>query len=115
MLTEQEINEIQNRCNAAPEGPWMVSLNKDHTIDVQRHVETSVTIAKDFFPEEIQKRPAEWDVQDKHDYFIPTREADVMDGTKNKLNFIAYAREDMPKLLAEIYRLKEEVSGLRKS
>jgi len=113
MLTETEFDEIEQRCNAAPEGPWMVELNEDFSYFVQRHTETAPRISKKFYPSEVAQRLPEFDVTDKNGYVVhnPQMQCDLTDSTINQLNFIAYAREDIPKLIAEVKELKKNLSA----
>ena len=110
-MTENELTEIEQRCHAAPEGPWMVELIEHDTFFVAKHVETAATINPKFYPQEVAQRTAEFDVTDKYGYVIhnPKMQCDLTDGTLAKLNFIAHAREDVPKLVEEIRELREKL------
>lgn len=112
MLTEKELKEIEQRCQAAPEAPWMVELIEHDTFFILKHVETAATIDAKFYPPEVAQRTAEFDVTDKHGYIIhnPDMICDVSDGECAKLEFIAHSREDVPKLLAEIRELRARLN-----
>ncbi|HEY3855827.1 MAG TPA: hypothetical protein VGO67_15670 [Verrucomicrobiae bacterium] len=108
-MSDKELLEIENRCNATQKGPWMAHLKAEGGIVIATHVETAVTISPEFLPDEIKKRQAEWDVQDDYEYTIPCPEADVDEGKINLLRFIAHSKQDVPKLIAEIRRLRSEL------
>ena len=113
MLTEAELNEIEQRCDAAPNGPWMVELNEDFSYFVRRHTETAPRISKKFYPNEVAQRLPEFDVTDSNGYVVhnPQMVCDVTESTINQLNFIAYARVDMPKLIDEVKELRKLLSS----
>lgn len=80
-LTSEELENIQRRCKAATPGPWISSWEgRDHTSG------ESVILRGD---------------QRQYDdlYISPSTLADQ--------DFIAHAREDVPKLVDEVLRLKE--------
>ncbi len=89
----------------------MVELTEHDTFFVLTHVETAATINPKFYPKEVAQRTAEFDVTDKYGYVIhnPKMQCDLTDGAVAKLEFIAHAREDVPKLLAEIRELRERL------
>lgn len=111
MMTGNELTAIEERCRVAPEGPWLVELVDHDTFFVAKHVETGTTINRKFYPKEVAQRTPEFDVTDKHGYIIhnPKMVCDVSDGAIAKLNFIAYAREDIPKLIAEVRELRQKL------
>lgn len=111
MLTNKQLSEIERRCNAAPEGPWMVELTDIDHFFVVKHIETAPVIDRKFYPAEVAKRTAEFDVLDEHGYvrFNPEMFCDLTDGQIGKLEFIAHAREDMPKLIAEVKELRAKL------
>jgi hypothetical protein len=79
MLTDQELVQIEKRCAAATPGPW------------RSYVEGR-------------------DHQSGSD-FIRTQGDDIelSGATTDDQDFIAHAREDLPRLVAEVRRLREEV------
>ncbi len=109
MLTEDELSEIEQRCQAAPEGPWMVTLNENFSFHVRKHAETAPRISPKFYPEEVVRRLAEFDVTDENGFVVhnPQVQCAVADGVLHQLNFIAHARADVPRLLAEIKALRK--------
>ena len=111
LMTENELTEIERRCKATPEGPWLVELVEHDLFFVARHIETAPTINAKFYGKEVAQRTPEFDVTDKCGYVIhnPNMVCDVSDGEIAKLNFIAYAREDVPKLIAEIRELRAKL------
>jgi hypothetical protein len=82
-VTETELEEIRRRCEAASPGPWKAFIEgRDH---------------------------------ESGSDFIMTGEGDARDGdiellgaTTADYDFIAHARQDIPRLLAEIVRLKRD-------
>lgn len=84
-ISVQELNEIRQRCNSATAGPWRSYVEgRDHTSGSN---------------------------------FIMTGEGDsrgedveLTGATVADQDFIAHARQDMPKLLDEIERLKKLLS-----
>lgn len=107
-MNDRELLQISERCHKAPKGPWMVSLNEDYTIEIRCHVETTVTISEKFYPSEVAQRPSEF-VTDDYGYVVLKREfqPDLLDSTMDTLDFVAHSRTDIPKLIAEIKRLRE--------
>lgn len=89
----------------------MVELVDHDTFFVAKHVKTAATINPKFYPKEVAQRTPEFDVTDEHGYVIhnPKMVCDVSDGAIAKLNFIAYAREDIPRLIAEVRALREKL------
>lgn len=81
LLTNEELENIERRCNAATPGPWISFWEgRDHTSG------ESVIVRGD---------------QGQYDdlYISPSTLADQ--------DFIAHAREDIPALIDEVLRLKE--------
>ena len=81
-MTDAELSEIESRANAATPGPWAKGCN--------RYGEHSV-----YGPEHEDVTPAYTD----HMHGESMMEEDA--------TFIAHAREDVPKLIAEIRRLND--------
>lgn len=77
-MTEQELKEIEDRCNKATKGPWKSMIEgRDHT---------------------------------SGDSFIMTSGEDIYISNPlfdNNQDFIASAKQDIPKLIAEIRKLKK--------
>ena len=84
-LSDDYIEEVRNRCEAATAGPWVSSIEgRDHTSGesvILRGVNSS-----------------------EDDLYLSG-------GTDADHDFIAHARQDIPKLLDEIERLRNLVSG----
>ena len=112
-MSDDELAEIEKRCNATPRGPWMAHLKLDYSIVILTHVERAATISRDFLPPEIRARPAEWDVEDKFEYIRPCKEADVSDEAIKLITFVAHSKEDIAKLIAEVRDLKFQVLKLQ--
>ncbi|WP_301993973.1 ead/Ea22-like family protein [Brevibacillus laterosporus] len=81
-MTREEIEAIRERVEKATEGPWRVVPGKMVCFDIYDV----------------------YDVYDKLDRSLIHREEDA--------KFIAHAREDIPKLLAEIERLNSVIARL---
>ncbi len=86
-MTDDELQAIKDRCNAATPGPWRSYVEgRDHTSGSD---------------------------------FIMTGEAGVRGNdieltgaTKADQDFMAYARQDVPRLLAEVERLRRQLEEL---
>jgi hypothetical protein len=87
-LTEARIAEIEARANAATEGPWQASWDTFEDTDTYR-VEQKAT-------ELVIRTSAESYETDNDELF-------------GDIDFIAHARTDIPDLLDEVKRLREEL------
>ena len=80
-MTESELKEIEERCNKATEGPWKSMIEgRDHT---------------------------------SGDSFIMTGGKDIYIDNPlldNNQDFIANAKQDIPKLIQEIRKLKKKLN-----
>jgi hypothetical protein len=82
-LTDSDLDEMQQRVDAASEGPWRSFIEgRDHTsgddfIHIGTHDEPDMYVTRD------------------------TKPADAAD-----LDFIAHARQDIPRLISEVRRLR---------
>jgi hypothetical protein len=91
-MTDEELEAIQKRADAATPGPWSAFT------DPARRADQSLIVAP----------PPEYGlihVQTHKDFASLNHDA----------TFIAHAREDIPKLLAEVRRLRDENEQLSKS
>lgn len=80
-MTDQDLRELQARCDAASPGPWKAWVEgRDHTSGSS---------------------------------FVQTGAEDIeMSGaTTADFEFIAHARQDVPRLLAEVQRLQAVIKG----
>ena len=85
MLTEDDIQEIRSRCEAATPGPWKSYLDgSDHSC------------GSDFI------MTGAFGSSDRGE------DLEIIGATIADYDFIAHARQDIPKLLEEIERLKAE-------
>ena len=85
VLKEDEILEIKHRCEAATPGPWTVYIEgRDHTS------------GSDFIMTGALGAPDRGE------------DLEITGATMADYDFIAHARQDIPKLLDEIERLKKE-------
>jgi hypothetical protein len=81
MITEQELNDIEQRCSMAQSIPWKAYIEgRDH--------ESGSNIIK---TGESDKRG---------------EDLEILGATDADLDFIAHARQDVPRLIEEIRRLK---------
>lgn len=106
-LTDDEIREIEQRAAAATPGPWFVrQLDDDYAMSL-----VAVSIAPDTGQGE------RWPDFDHREIVAATlvqqpRYVDVADQQWDEnAEFIAHAREDIPRLLAEIRRLRSRQEG----
>ena len=85
-MTESELNEIEERCNKATKGPWKSYIEgRDH---------------------------------ESGDSFIETGGEEIYLSNPlfdNNQDFIAHSRQDVPRLIAEIRKLKAEIERLKNS
>ena len=89
-MTKQEIDAIRARCEAAAPGPWKHHYGDDYAVVMfpgEGTSNASVRVAED-----------EWD-----------------DSFSGNAKFIAHAREDIPRLLAEVRVLRQELFEARQS
>jgi hypothetical protein len=115
MLTDAEFTEIEQRCSKAQRGPWMVAITKISQLLIITHVETAVVASRDRLPPEPRQRLDEWpDLQDDFGYVKPGITTDVSKEMVQTMEFVAHSRNDVPKLLDEIRRLKEENAQLKR-
>jgi hypothetical protein len=117
-MTEQELSEIESRCDAATPGPWYARLTDDAFFMNSLYVSTHQGSQQDGSWSLDNKRGLE--VGGKHQeppgqviaitLLQQPRLADVVDKKwgENTL-FIAHAREDIPKLIAEIRQLQKKL------
>jgi hypothetical protein len=82
-LSEKELEEIKNRCKATTPGPWRASIEgRDHT----SASDVILTGDADIAFEISEASPADYD-------------------------FIAQAKQDVPRLIAEVERLKTLIAS----
>lgn len=108
MLSSGERAEIQARADAATEGPWRIE--KDSEIDYEAGIPFSEWPQTLVGP--LQSDPTRWAV----DHDAANRIDEVNELSFADAEFIAHAREDIPKLLAELARIEQalEVAVLAK-
>ena len=100
-LGDDQLREIEERAEAATPGPWQVRfLDDDHAANL-------VAIATT--PETGHPSPP-GDLIAATLVQFPTRYVDITDGLWDEnATFIAHARQDIPRLLAEIRRLRAQL------
>lgn len=86
-MTDERLDEIQERADAATPGPWRMS---------------------EYDPAEVwaDRDPAGWDA-----FFIATTDRNMGDPNIADAEFIAHSREDVGELLAEVRRLRAELAA----
>lgn len=84
-MTSEELREIEQRCEAASEGPWRYEVDEKPGVVTWEHVRGP----RPFALHQSTNHP-----QDSRD-----------------LAFIAHARTDVPRLVAEVRRLQAELEG----
>jgi hypothetical protein len=88
-MTEDQLREIESRCNAATPGPWIASIeNRDHTSG-----------------ESVISRGERGQEEDLY----------LHGGTVEDYDFVANARQDIPILIAEVRRLASLLREPRQS
>lgn len=89
-MTDQELKEIENRCNATTKGHWNSYIEgRDHDSG-SSFIMTGISEGEDSNRGE--------DI-----YLTGATNADQ--------DFIAHARQDIPRLLAEVRKLREELNN----
>ncbi len=80
-MNEEEIKDILDRCNSATSGPWKSWVEGRDGLSGDSFIMTGT------------------DNKRGEDFYLTG-------GTNGDLDFIAHARQDIPRLIAEIKRLK---------
>lgn len=96
MLTQKELAAIRERAERATEGPWSVYYGR--------------AFSHERFDSDGDKRlpTGIGQVFISHDHW----DGNYFDASDEDIEFIAHAREDIPKLLAEIERLQRLVTAM---
>lgn len=103
-MLENELDAIRHRADAATSGPWQGQF-VDDTYAMNLVAITTGEIHEDW-PRDSANVVAATLVQG------PERYASIADGRwDDNAAFIAHARDDVPRLLAEIARLRAELGG----
>lgn len=89
-MTDNEIKEIEDRCKLTTPGPWKSLVEGREIESGDSFIMTGISEGEDIW---IDKRGADI-------YLTGATTADQ--------DFIAHARQDIPKLIAEIKRLKSK-------
>ena len=87
-MTEYEIKEIEDRCNLASRGPWISLIEGRDIESANSFIMTGIADGEDI-----------WSDKRGEDIYLTG-------ATTADQDFIAHARQDIPKLIAEIKRLK---------
>jgi hypothetical protein len=116
MITETELEQIEKRCSKPQQDPWLVSINAESQYMIHTHVETATASTEDRLPDEFRQRLPEFpNLQDDYGYVKLGVATDVIDSVAATLDFVAHSRSDVPRLVNEIHRLKEENATLKNS
>ncbi len=84
-MTDEELEEIRSRSNAATQGPWVSFIEgRDHTSGSSFIMRGSGSARGE--------------------------DLELLGATVSDIDFIAHARQDVPTLLAEVARLRELLS-----
>jgi hypothetical protein len=95
-MTDQEIIEIKKRVETATKGPWKSYIEgRDHSS------------GNDFIMTGISENENIWSEGRGTDI-------ELTGATDADQDFIANARQDIPRLLEEVARLKEEINNLKR-
>jgi hypothetical protein len=87
-MTNQELEEIKSRCEATSIAPWVASVEgRDHELGGSSFIMTGIP-------------KGEYIWQEKRG-----EDLEIIGATNADLDFIAHARQDIPRLLEEIERL----------
>jgi len=89
-MTDNEIKEIENRCKLTTPGPWKSLIERRVIENGDSFIITGIS--------------------DDEDIWCDKRGGDIYltGATTADQDFIAHARQDIPKLIAEIIRLKSK-------
>ena len=87
-MTDADLDAMQARCDAAPEGPWAVGMRNGFRY---------------------------WETEEGLDLLWYTNDDDGIHARFGVDAFIAHARTDVPRLIAEVRRLKAQIDTLARS
>jgi hypothetical protein len=95
-MTEQELKEIEDRCNAATKGPWTSFIEGRNHESGDNFIMTGI--------------------KDGDDIWSESRGEDIyLTGATNAdQDFIAHARQDVPKLIQAVRQLRLEIENDKK-
>lgn len=108
MLTDEELTEIEVRANAATPGPWYAHATDDEVFSNARYISLE---PGEFRHDNKRSMDSQSDERADSEQVIAItllqspRLADCDECDENTL-FIAHARSDIPRLIAEIRRLR---------
>jgi hypothetical protein len=93
-MTDEELSAIELRCSKATKGPWKSFVeDRDHESG-DSFIMTGIEDGEDI-----------WSKKRGEDIYI-------QGGTKEDQDFIAHARQDIPKLIEEVRKLKNIVDSI---
>jgi hypothetical protein len=94
-MTDQELKEIEDRCNAATGGPWTSFIEGRTHESGDSFIMTGIAAGEDIFS---KNRGADF-------YLTGTTNADN--------DFIAHARQDIPRLLDAVRQLHQQIETIK--
>jgi len=90
-MTEEELKEIEHRVNSGTKGPWIVMIEG-----------ITHSSGSDFIMTGVENSDDHSNAERGNDLY-------VSDGRKEDLIFMAHAKQDIPKLITEIRKLKNRL------
>lgn len=105
MLTDSEIAEIRARCRRATPGPWHCSYENEPVPAGMFHPDTPREMAEAWYDglRAVQVGPIEGSEVDRY--------TEALNITANDAEFIAHAREDLPRALDTIEEMVRLIWG----
>lgn len=117
-MNDEQLREIEERCEKATPGPWQVQVNQppdwgSSVFEIATHIEPAITIGRECWADGEGPNGSNPAVDDCG-YFQPDGREDVPGYKIENARFIASARTDIPALLEEVRRLRAWLADARK-
>ena len=102
-MTPAELKEIEDRANAATPGPW----SPKHIYSALRHLDKNIDVdsycweCQAALDKEFSEESADENIEESRCKYPFAKDS----------SFVAHAREDVPKLIAEVKRLQNLVNA----
>ncbi|MCC6583130.1 MAG: hypothetical protein IT271_05460 [Chitinophagales bacterium] len=93
MMTDQELKEIEERCNRATKGPWVSFVEGRNNESGDSFIMTGIQEGEDI-----------WSESRGEDIYL-------RGATNDDQDFIAHARQDIPRLLKFVRQLKLHIEN----
>lgn len=103
-MTDEELNEIEARAQAATEGPWVPDRYEGDL--TARAIRGCCTKKSPHGPGDFSDRYGNEDCTGQWQTEIVTTDCGVYTHNEADIDFIAHARQDVPALVAEVRRLQ---------